>query len=150
VLSTVTAEPRSSRSVFPATAAHRIVGAEHRNRGAEEQPIGLPGDGRKDNLGCRDRKIAAVVLADPERIDAGLLREHSFGDDIAQRVRVRARVAGVVNGEVAEGVEAKLKRVRHRDRGQTVPIVSGPRLPRASTATTGRRTIVVLRRGDTR
>ena len=45
-----------------------------------------------------------VVLPDPERIDADVLGEHSFDDDIARSVGLGVKTAAYVDGDVAEGV----------------------------------------------
>jgi hypothetical protein len=50
-----------------------------------------------------------MVLADAERVDPDLVREHPFGDDVAQRVRLGDELTGGVDRDVAEGVETELE-----------------------------------------
>ena len=79
------------------------------------------GDGELDRPG-----IAAVVFADAERVDAGLLGEHRLGDDIAKRPGVRMLISLCVKGDVAEGVETEL---------HILAIVSAPRVNRLDSST---------------
>ena len=71
--------------------AHRIIGAEHGDGGAEENPGRPGGDRAEDDLGRRDRKVAAMMLADAEGVEPDLVGEHGFGNDVAQ---VRAPLSG--------------------------------------------------------
>ena len=45
---------------------HRIVRAEHGDRGAEPDPLGPAGDRGEHDLRGGDREVVAVVLADAE------------------------------------------------------------------------------------
>ncbi len=68
VLSTVTADPRRMRLVRTAIAASTTSGVE----------IG---------------EVRAMVFADTERVEADLIGEHRFFDDVAQHLRLRQRLA---------------------------------------------------------
>jgi hypothetical protein len=46
------------------------------------------------------------MLADPEEVDANLVREDPLLDDIANRLRMRLRAIVLVVGPVSERVEA--------------------------------------------
>ena len=50
-----------------------------------------------------------MVLPDAEAVDAHLLGEHSLGDDVAQRLRLRDRTALAVDDDVAERIETHFK-----------------------------------------
>ncbi len=52
--------------------------------------------------------IWTVVLADAEDVEADLVGELGFGNDVAEDVGVRVRAAVGGEGDVAEGVEAQL------------------------------------------
>ena len=67
--------------------AHGIIRAEHGDGGAEENLRRPGGDGAEDDLGRRDRKVAAMMLADAEGVEPDLVGEHGFGNDVAQDVR---------------------------------------------------------------
>ena len=83
MLRTVTAVPSRMRSVRPAMAA-------------------------RSDLGRADGEVGAVVLADADEVDADLVGQLGFGDDVAEDLGVRPRAAVGVEGDVAEGVEAQL------------------------------------------
>ena len=88
MLSTVTDEPRWMRDVRPAIAASTTSGAEI-------------------------AKSAPMMLADAEERQADLVGEHRLLDDVAQHLRVRMRLTGVVHRQVAEGIESKFDVVHH-------------------------------------
>ena len=46
------------------------------------------GDRGEHHFGRRDREVAAVMFADAERVDADLVGEHRFLDDVAQHLRL--------------------------------------------------------------
>src|SRR3954451_23899208 len=50
-----------------------------------------------------------MVLTETDEIDSELIGEHGFGDDITNDLRVMQRLAPSADGDVAEGVETKLK-----------------------------------------
>ena len=86
VLSTVTAEPRTIRS-------------------------GSAGDRGEHDLGRGDREVAAMVLANAEGVDAHLVGEDRFVDDVAQHLRLRSKRAVGDRGDVAEGIQSELEAV---------------------------------------
>ena len=53
-----------------------------------------------------------MMLADAEAVEADLLGEDGFVDDVAQHLRLRLRRARRIERDVAERVEAEFKRVR--------------------------------------
>ena len=93
--------------------AHRVVGAEHRDGGAEADAAGAPGDGREHDLGRGDGEVGAVVLADAEEVDAQLVGQHGLVDDVADDLRLRQRAPVGVAGDVAERIEAEFERLCH-------------------------------------
>ena len=50
-----------------------------------------------------------MMFADTERIDADVLGENSLGHDIAQRLCLGERAPILVNGDVAERIQAHLE-----------------------------------------
>ena len=88
--------------------ADRVVGAEHRDRGAEADAAGAGGDGGEQHLGRADGEVGAVVLADAEEVDADPVGQLRLGDDVAEDAGLGQRPAVRVHGDVAEGVEAQL------------------------------------------
>src|SRR5829696_1932229 len=51
-----------------------------------------------------------MMFADAERIESRLLGNHRLFDDIAQHLRVREWLSAIARRNVAEGVNAELKR----------------------------------------
>ena len=88
--------------------ADRIVGAEHRDGGAEPDPLGAAGDRGEHDLGRADGEVRAVVLADAEGVHAHPVGQLGLGDDVAEDLGVGLGAAVGVHGDVAEGVEAQL------------------------------------------
>ena len=48
-----------------------------------------PGDRREHHLGRRDREVASVVLADAKSVEAELIGQHGFLDDVAKHLGLR-------------------------------------------------------------
>ncbi len=88
-LSTVTAEPSLIRVVRLAIAASTVLGRRH-------------------------REVGPVVLAHAEKVDAQPVGQHRLLDDVADDLGVRQQAAVGPAGHVAEGVQAKFQRLRHR------------------------------------
>ena len=65
-----------------------VIRAEHGHRRPEEDALGSAGDRREHDLGRGDGKVAAMVLADAEGVDADLVGEDRFLDDVAQHLRL--------------------------------------------------------------
>ena len=86
-----------------------IVGAEHGDRRTEPDPIGLTGDRGEHRFGRRHGEVVAMVFADAEEVDADLVGEHAFGDDVADDLCVRQRLAVGADGDVAERVDAEFE-----------------------------------------
>ena len=82
MLRTVTAEPRRIRSVLPAMAASTTSGAD-------------------------TEKSGAMMLANAERVDADLVGQHAFSNDIAQRLGLRHRTPVAVDHHVAECIQTQ-------------------------------------------
>ena len=73
-----------------------------------------PGRNRgQDDLRRRDGEIAAMVFADAEEVEADLIRERAFVDDVPQGFGLRQLPAVGRNRNVAEGIYPKLNRARH-------------------------------------
>ena len=94
--------------------AHRFVGAEDGDGRPEEDPLGADGNRGQDDFRGGNREVRAVVFADAERVEADLIRDHRFFDDVAQHLRLRQRLAVGRQGDVAEGVHAELERLCHQ------------------------------------
>ena len=67
--------------------ADRIVGTQHRHGGTEMDALGAPGDRGQHHVGRRDREIVPMVFADADEVDADLIGENAFLDDVAQHLR---------------------------------------------------------------
>src|ERR1700690_2904050 len=76
-------------------------------------PLGARGDCREPAFGSRYREIRPVMLADAKRIDAELVGEDRFLDQVADNLRMGLRPAVTANGDVAECVQPKLKLLCH-------------------------------------
>ena len=87
--------------------ADRVVGAEDGDSGAEADVAGLAGDGGQDDLRGGDGEVRAMMLADGENVDAGLVGQDALGHDVAQDLGLVERRAVGGSGDVAEGVEAE-------------------------------------------
>jgi hypothetical protein len=88
--------------------AHRVVGAEHRDRGAEADAAGARGDRGEHHLGGGHGEVVAVVLAHADEVEPHLVGEHGLVDEVAEDLRVRQQAAVGAGRDVAEGVEAEL------------------------------------------
>ena len=93
--------------------AHRIVGAEHGDGGAEADAAGARRDRREHDLGGGDGEVGAMVLADAEGVEPELVGEHRLIDDVAQDAGVRLEAGDRIEGDVAEGVEPEGERGSH-------------------------------------
>ena len=94
----------------PLVDADGIVGAQHRDRGAEPDALGAAGDRREHDFRRADGEVGAVVLADAEEVHADAVGQLGLGDDVAEDLGVGYQAAVGVGGDVAEGVEAQLDR----------------------------------------
>ena len=86
--------------------AHRVVGAQHGDGGAEADALGAARDGGEHHLGGRDREVGAVVLADAEEVDPDPVGEHGLVDHVADHLGVRDVSPAAIDLDVTEGVEA--------------------------------------------
>ena len=102
--------------------AHRIVGAEHGDRRAEQDALGRAGDRGQHDFGRRDREVGRDGVrrrrSSRRRPDR---RATAFVDDVAQHLRLRQRPAVGVEGDVAERVQTELKRLCHQSSLQRPP-----------------------------
>ena len=73
----------------PLEHAHGIVRAQHGDRRAEQDAPRPAGNRREHDLRRRDREVAPVVLADAERVQAELIGQNGFVDDVAEHARLR-------------------------------------------------------------
>ena len=71
-------------------------------------PRGAAGDRREHDFRRRYREVLAMMLPDPEDIDAHLIRENALRHHLPQRLRLRQRPPGGVEGDVAERIESQL------------------------------------------
>ena len=94
--------------------AHRIVGAEHDHRRAEMDSLRPGGDRGEHDIAGGHRKVAGVMLSDPEEVDLDPVCEDALLDDAADRFRVCERPSVTAPDQVAEGVEAENERERRR------------------------------------
>ena len=63
--------------------AHRVVGAEHRDRAREADPLGAHGGRREHGRRRGDEEVRAVVLADREHVESELVGELDLLDQLA-------------------------------------------------------------------
>lgn len=68
--------------------ADRIVRGQHRHRRAEMDALGARCDRRQHGLRRGDRKIGAVVFAETDEVEAELVGQHGFVDDVADHLRM--------------------------------------------------------------
>ena len=88
--------------------ADRVVRREHRDGRPEPDVLGAGGDRGEDDLGCGDREVVAVVLADPDGVETDLVGEDPLLDDVAQHLRLAEQSAVGVLRDVPERVDAEL------------------------------------------
>src|SRR6185437_1624740 len=89
----------------PLEYSDRIVGAQHRDRGAEADPLRAGRDRGEHHVTGRHREVLGMMLADPEEVHTNLLSEDTLVDHVADRLGVRQRLAVGVAVPVTEGVE---------------------------------------------
>src|SRR5690606_21306607 len=53
------------------------------------------------------------VFAEAEKVDADLIGKNTFLDDIAQHLRLMLGFAGLVESDVAKGINAKFYKIAH-------------------------------------
>ncbi len=82
---------------------HRIVGAEHRDRAREPDPLRLRGGRREYDGGRGDGEVGPVVLADPEHVETQLVGQPELLHQVAQAL---LRPDG--RSDVREGDESEL------------------------------------------
>ena len=90
--------------------AHRIVGAQHGDGGAEPDAAGARRDRREHDLGGGDGEVGAVVLADAEGVEPELVGQHGLLDDVTQHAGLRLQTGDRIEGDVTEGVEPEGER----------------------------------------
>ena len=56
-----------------------------------------------------------MMFADGKRVDADLLCQDCFADDVSKRLRFRQERAVGIDGHVAEGIQPELEGVEHDD-----------------------------------
>jgi hypothetical protein len=92
--------------------AHRIVAAEHRDRGAEADLLGTRRDGREHDLRCGDREVVAMVLAHTDEVQTQAVGQHTLVHHVADHLMCGHPRAVEPHGDVTEGVESEFQR-RH-------------------------------------
>ena len=88
--------------------AHRIRRAEHRDCAGQPDALGPCRGGRQDDRRRGVEVIAAVVLTDPEGIQADLVREFHFIQQVAQALDRRDGDALRIRGRRRKTVDADL------------------------------------------
>jgi hypothetical protein len=53
-----------------------------------------------------------MMLADAEVVDTDLFGKHTFGDNVAQRLRLRDQLAVSAGGDVAERIQTQFNHAR--------------------------------------
>ena len=76
--------------------------------------MGPAGDCGEHDFGSGDRKVAAMVFTYAEGLDAHLVGEDGFLNDVAQHVRVVVEPRKNVTGAPRRGVDREARRERHR------------------------------------
>ena len=76
-------------------------------------PLGPRCDRGEHRLGRRNREIVAVMFAEPDEIQAHLIGEHAFLDHVADHLGLGQERSALVDGNVAERVEAEFDAVAH-------------------------------------
>ena len=71
------------------------------------------GDRRQHHLGRGDRKIGAVMLAEPDEVDAEPIGQHAFFDHVADHLRMRQQRAIGAVGDVAKGIQSEFEGCGH-------------------------------------
>jgi hypothetical protein len=90
--------------------ADRVVGAEHRHRAGQLDVAGVLRHGRQHDGRGRHREVAAVVLADREDVQAGLVRDLRLLDQFADpRTEGRGTAGHRVGCQLAEVIDAKFE-----------------------------------------
>ena len=88
---TISARPRDSKSSVANSLEQpdRVGGAQHRHGAREADALGARGRRAEDDGRGRVEELAAVVLADPERIQPEPIGVLDLLDQVAQAVRRR-------------------------------------------------------------
>jgi hypothetical protein len=93
--------------------AHRIVGAEDRDRRAETDALGDPGDGGQDYCRRRRSEVWSMVLTDAVDVEAHLFGELCLFDHPTKALTVRYGFPGVRVGiGLGEGRDTQFHRAR--------------------------------------
>ena len=89
--------------------AHRVVGAQHRHRAGQPDPLGPRRRSGEHHRGRGHHEVGAVVLPDGEDVQADALRELDLLDKVLQALRRRRlHAAPRVGLQLAEAVDAEL------------------------------------------
>ncbi|GLB65066.1 hypothetical protein NCCP2495_29460 [Dietzia sp. NCCP-2495] len=97
-------DPRWWRSAGRRGRGRRWTG---RSRRSERDATGAGGKAGQHDVGGGDGEVRTAELADAERVDTHLVGEHALLHEVTQDLRLVDGAAGAVDGDVAEGVEAK-------------------------------------------
>ena len=96
---------------------HRVVRAEHAHGARQADALRVLADRGEGDGGSRHGEVGAMVLADAEHLEAGLLGQLGLLDQLAQPPLGRDRAPGVgVRRELGEGVDADLHPSRRTSR----------------------------------
>ena len=70
--------------------------------------LGASGNRGQYHIGRGDREIVPMVFADAYEVDADLIGENAFLDNVAQDLGLRQQLAALVHCHVAERVQSHL------------------------------------------
>jgi hypothetical protein len=73
--------------------AHRIVGAQHGDRARETDALRAHRGRGQHHRGRGDGEVLAMMLAEPEHVEAELIGERDLGDQVAQALLRRGPLA---------------------------------------------------------
>ncbi len=73
----------------------------------------LARDGGEHDLGRRDGKVVTMMFADAKDVDAVLVGEDAFVDDVADDCGLGFRGAVGALGDVAEGIQTQFEGTTH-------------------------------------
>ena len=94
--------------------AHRIGGAEHRDRTRQPDPFRAGGGGAEDHRRRGIEELTPVMFPDTERGEPDPIGQHDLVDQIAQRPGSTCGIIGRIRGRGGEAVDADFDRTGQR------------------------------------
>jgi hypothetical protein len=83
-----------------------IIGAQHRDTGAQNNALGLHRDSGQDCLRCGNGKVIPVVLAQSDGVDSHFISKNGLIYDVADDLCIGKRNPARVMGDITKGVKA--------------------------------------------